>query len=115
MVDAEDLPGGLKARAVLTQMKLNPPRRNQSRNGTVRQYVEGLYPELRAVREKGWSWKAITEALSKIDGFPALSKHMIPKVFAQVDREWEQKTGQKALSVRLVRKKRKAAKETSER
>lgn len=115
MVDAEDLPGGLKARAVLTQMKLNPPRRNQSRNGMVRQYVEGLYAELRAVREKGWSWKAIIEALSKIDGFPALSKNAIPKVFAQVDRELEAETGVKALPIKRARKARKAAKETSER
>lgn len=115
MTNAEDLPGGLKARAVLTQMKLNPPRTKQSRGGIARQYVEGLYAEIRAVREKGWSWKAILETLSKIDGFPALSNSAIPKVFLQVDREWEQKTGQKALSVRRARKARKAAKEASER
>lgn len=108
MVDAEDLPGGLKARARLKQMEMNPPKRNGSRGGLGRQYVESLYVELRAVREKGWSWKAILDELYKVDGFPNVLKSNLPKVFAQVDREWERKTGQKALAVkRYVRKGRK--------
>lgn len=106
MVNAEDLPGGLKARMVLKQMEINPPKKNRARRGgIVRQYVEALYAELRSAREKGWTWKAILAELAKIDSFPVLSKSSIPKVFAEVDLEWEQKTGQKALAVKRFKRK----------
>lgn len=108
MVDPADLTGGLKARARLNQMEINPPKRCGSRSGEVRRYVEALYAELRSVREKGWAWKAIHAELSKVEGFPKVGLSSLTKVFADVDKEWEKKTGQRALSIRR-NKPRKAA------
>lgn len=100
MVSAEDIPGGLKARQVLKQMELNPPRKRGGRDNAVIQWIEGIYPELRAVREKGWSWKAIHAELSKLNEFPRVCPSYLSRIFYEMDAEWAKKTGTHALAKR---------------
>jgi len=104
MIDAEDLPGGLKARQVLKQMELNPPAKKRSRDSQTVQWIGGLYAELRAVREKGWSWKSIHAELSKIKEFPKMSPSWLSRTFEEIDREWSKKTGILPLTVRKNKK-----------
>jgi hypothetical protein len=111
MTDAEDLPGGLKARAVLKQMEGKvPPISCRARTSLLRKYVEALYPELRAVREKGWVWKKIYTELQNVEGFRGFSLSALTKMFAAVDKEWSKKTGVPIILARRPERKRRARK-----
>lgn len=107
MIDAEDLPGGLKARAVLKQMEgKSPPISCRARTSQLRKYVESVYPELRAVREKGWTWRQIHSELAKLDGFRGFTLSAMTKMFTSVDREWEKSTGTPSIVARRPGRKR---------
>lgn len=98
MVDAEDLPGALKARSLLKMLASRPgPGRVV---GQIKVYVEALYPEIREARIQGWSWAAIKKELSSVPELPKLSDKTLSQYFLDTDREWAKKTGVAPLVVR---------------
>ena len=103
-----DVPGLEKARALLAQMTANP--KSNTRLGVVRALIEELYPEIRSARLAGHTFDEIREMLVETCGIQFTSG-TLARNFGTVDREWESRTGVKALpGIRYEKaKKRRAA------
>lgn len=100
MVNAEDLPGGIKARSLLKMLASRPgPKGGVSQ---ARAYVEALYPELREARAQGWPWTLIRKELLKIPELPNLSLKVLSQYFLETDRKWAKETGVPPLVVRKI-------------
>lgn len=83
-----------------------PPMDVRARTSQLRKYVEALYPELRAVRDKGWGWKKIYTELQNVEGFRGFTLSAMTKMFAAVDKEWSKRTGVPAITARRPGRKR---------
>jgi hypothetical protein len=100
MTNAEDLPGGIKARSLLKMLASRPgPKGAVSQ---ARSYVEALYPELREARAQGWPWTLIRKELLKIPELPNLSLKVLSQYFLEADRRWAKETGVPPLVVRKI-------------
>lgn len=102
-----DIPGLNSARALLTKMgKTRGNMQGWGRSEMIKGIVQELYPEIRAARIAGHSWKKISEALDSTILMP-MSDYALRKYFAIVDREYEKETGIAALPVKDGRRKNK--------
>lgn len=91
-----DLPGLAKARAALTSLAKNP-RSSHAAQAMKMQLVEALYPEIRAARFAGYSWKKIYDALRENNVRPYMSINCLAEMFSAIDKKYEKETGVKAL------------------
>ena len=104
----EDIEGIGKARMALTKLAEMPGKRG---NGSInRNLISELYTEIRASRIAGHSWAKIAKCIS--DGIPSIkvSDTFLKNTFMQIDKEWEEKTGVKALPRSRYKKREKQKK-----
>lgn len=111
-MNEDRLPGLLKARGALSSLATKP-----SKNGTyarlgAHKYIRALYPEIRAARLAGHSYKEIVKRLWEIPEIPKFTASHLATVFKEVDAEWAKETGEPAIPVErhaAPRRKAKAA------
>lgn len=100
-----DMPGIGKVRMALTQLAKEPAK-NGDNGGIKRALIHELYSEIRAARMAGHSWKKIREAICQ-DINIRLSEPTLVLFFSEIDKEYEIKTGVKALPQRAPQKQKK--------
>ena len=108
-MNEDRLPGLLKARGALSSLA--------SKNGTyarlgAHKYIRALYPEIRAARLAGHSYREIAKKLAEIPEIPKFTASHLATVFKEVDAEWARETGEPAIPVEThaaPRRKAKAA------
>ena len=113
MNECEDgYPGILKARSALANMSMRPSKSSRYARTGSHKYIRELYPEIRAARLAGHSYKEIVKRLWEIPEIPKFTASHLATVFKEVDAEWSRETGEPAIPVEThaaPRRKAKAA------
>ena len=93
-----DVPGLGRARMALTEMAKKP--QTSRRDSRIKiMLVRSLYTEIRAARLAGHSWREINESIRSTGIKPLISNQFLSEKFHQIDKEYENNTGVKALPV----------------
>ena len=112
MNECEDgYPGILKARSVLASLSTKPSKSSRYARTGSHKYIRELYPEIRAARLAGHSYKEIVKRLWEIPEIPKFTASHLATVFKEVDAEWARETGEPAIPVErhVVRRKSETA------
>ena len=112
MNECEDrYPGILKARGALSSLATKPSKSGTYARLGAHKYIRALYPEIRAARLAGHSYKEIVKRLWEIPEIPKFTASHLATVFKKVDAEWARETGEPAIPVErhVVRRKSETA------
>ena len=109
-IDDERLPGLLKARGALTALAAKPSKSGTYARLGAHKYIRALYPEIRAARLAGHSYREIAKKLAEIPDIPKFTPSHLATVFKEVDAEWAKETGAPAIPVEKHPRPRRAAK-----
>lgn len=113
-----DAPGLNQARRLLTSLAKAPKASYAGQNIKLA-LIKALYPEIRAARLAGYSWRSIHKTLREANAQPHMSLNLMCDYFCAIDKQYEKETGVKALpregyNYRGARKKKKIPDDTAE-
>jgi len=100
------MPGIGRVRMALTKLANEPSVKGNE--DIKKALIKALYTEIRAARIAGHSWNKVREAILA-DVSIRLSEQALVRYFAEVDKEYEERTGVKALPMRVSQIRRKKA------